>query len=68
MKVKQVVETEFARFSIGWSNIEFTDVHDNRISIEITDDQILMLSDRIAEKAAKIRQKREDEREEVNNE
>ena len=68
VKVKQVVETEFARFSIGWSNIEFTDVHDNRISIEITDDQILMLSDRIAEKAAKIRQKREDEREEVNNE
>ena len=65
MKVKQVVEAQFARFHVGWSDISFTDAHDNKISIEITDDQILSLSDQLAEKAAKIRKEREATLEEV---
>ena len=65
MKVKQLVESTFARCYIGWNDIQFTDAHDNKISIEITDDQILSLSDQLAEKAAKIRKEREDTLEEV---
>lgn len=64
MKVKQVVEAQFGRFHIGWSDISFTDPQENKISIEITDDQLLQLSDQVAEKAAKIRKEREEAKEE----
>jgi len=61
VKVKQVVEAQFARFHVGWSDISFTDPNENRIAIEISDDQILLLSDKLAEKAATIRKEREQE-------
>ena len=68
VKVRQVVEAQFARFHVGWSDISFTDPHENKISIEITDDQILTLSDQLSQKAEKIRKERADAREEANNE
>ena len=59
MKVKQLVESTFAHFYIGWNSIQFTDAHDNKISIEASDEQLLTLSDQLAEKAAKIREERD---------
>ena len=59
VKVKQLVEATFAHFYIGWNSIQFTDAHDNKISIEASDEQLLTLSDQLAEKAAKIREERD---------
>ena len=59
VKVKQLVESTFAHFYIGWNSIQFTDAHDNKISIEASDAQLLTLSDQLAEKAAKIREERD---------
>ena len=59
VKVKQLVEATFSHFYIGWNSIQFTDAHDNKISIEASDEQLLTLSDQLAEKAAKIREERD---------
>ena len=59
VKVKQLVEATFSHFYIGWNSIQFTDAHDNKISIEASDEQLLTLSDQLAEKGAKIREERD---------
>ena len=59
MKVKQFVETQFHDVYLGWNNISFTDVNENTVKVEITDDQILALSDKLFEKATQIRKERE---------
>tara|TARA_B100000029_G_scaffold436174_1_gene450650 strand:+ start:296 stop:502 length:207 start_codon:yes stop_codon:yes gene_type:complete len=59
MKVKQIVETQFHDVFLGWNNISFTDVNDNAVKVEINDDQILALSDKLLEKATEIRKERE---------
>ncbi len=58
MKVKQVVEAKFHNFYVGWGSLEFNDVNDNKISIDLTDDQLLSMSSKLADKAAQIREER----------
>jgi len=65
MKVKQIVETKFHYVYLGWNNLQFSDVNENEIKIEITDDQILALSDKLLVKATEIRKEREPVEEEL---
>ena len=65
MKVKQIVETQFHHVYLGWNNLSFTDVNSNEVKVEITDDQILALSDKLLEKATQIRAEREPAEESV---
>lgn len=58
MKVKQVVETKFYNFYVGWGSLEFTDLNDNKISIDISDDQILTMAEKIGRKADEIKKER----------
>ena len=59
MKVKQVVETKFHNFYVGWGSLEFEDVNGNKISIDISDDQILKMADKVNDKVSQIREERE---------
>jgi len=59
MKVKQIVEAKFHHVYLGWNNIQFSDLNDNEVRIEISDDQILALSDKLLAKATEIRKDRE---------
>ena len=54
MKVKQIVEAKFHHVYLGWNNLSFTDVNENEVKVEITDDQILALSDKLLAKATQI--------------
>lgn len=58
MKVKQVVETKFHNFYVGWGSLEFTDLNDNKISIDVSDDQILLMAEKIGRKADEIKKER----------
>ena len=68
MKVKQIVEAKFNHFYLGWGGLQFTDINDNEIKIDINDDQLLASSDRLLEKATSIRKEREPVVEEVDDE
>ena len=59
MKVIQRVETKFHNFYCGWGSLEFEDVNGNKISIDISDDQILKMADKVNDKARQIREERE---------
>jgi len=59
MKVKQIVEAKFHHVYLGWNNIQFSDLNDNEVRIEISDDQLLALSDKLLKKATEIRKDRE---------
>ena len=65
MKVKQIVEAKFHHVYLGWNNLSFTDVNENEVKVEITDDQILALSDKLLAKATEIRKEREPVVEEI---
>ena len=65
MKVKQIVEAKFHHVYLGWNNLSFTDVNENEVKVEITDDQILALSDKLLAKATEIRKDREPVVEEI---
>jgi len=65
MKVKQIVEAEFHHVYIGWNNIQFSDLNANEVRIEISDDQLLALSDKLLKKATEIRKDREPVEEEL---
>lgn len=58
MKVKQVVETKFHNFYVGWGSLEFEDINSNKISIDISDDQILTMAEKIGRKADDIKKER----------
>ena len=58
MKVKQVVETKFHNFYVGWGSLEFEDINSNKISIDISDDQILTMAEKIGRKADEIKKER----------
>lgn len=65
MKVKQIVEAKFHHVYLGWNYLAFTDVNENEVKVEINDDQILALSDRLLAKATEIRKEREPVEEEL---
>ena len=65
MKVKQIVEAKFHHVYLGWNNLSFTDVNENEGKVEITDDQILALSDKLLAKATEIRKELEPQEESV---
>ena len=58
MKVKQVVETKFHNFYVGWGSLEFEDVNGNKISIDVSDDQILSMAEKIGRKTDEIKKER----------
>ena len=58
MKVKQVVEAKFHSFYVGWGSLEFEDVNGNKISIDISDDQILTVAEKIGRKVDDIKKER----------
>lgn len=60
MKVFQRVETKFHYFYCGWGSLEFEDVNGNKISIDVSDDQILSIADKVNDRVSKIREEREE--------
>ena len=60
MKVKQVVDANFNSFYCGWGSLEFEDPNGNKISINISDDQILEMAEKLARKVKDIKQEREE--------
>ena len=60
MKVIQRVETKFHSFYCGWGSLEFEDVNGNKISIDISDDQILEMAEKLGRKVKDIKQEREE--------
>ena len=65
MKVKQVVEAKFHSFRVGWGSLEFEDVNGNSISIDVSDDQILSMAEKIGRKADEIKEERAEKEAEV---
>ena len=61
MKVKTIVELKFHHAYTGWNNLELTDSDDNAVSIKMTDEDYLSLSDTLQTKAERIRKERADE-------
>jgi hypothetical protein len=61
MKVKTTVEMKFHHAYTGWNNLELTDSDDNAVSIKMTDEDYLSLSDTLQTKAERIRKERADE-------
>lgn len=74
MKVKQVVSTKFHSAYASWNSLELTEENGDEISIKMTDDDYLSLVDTLivrqkrileerAEKAAKLANKPQSEKE-----
>ena len=59
MKVKQIVEAKVHHVYLGWNNLQFSDLNENEVRIEVSDDQLLALSDKLLDKATEIRKDRE---------
>ena len=60
MKVKQVVDAKFHYFYCGYGSLSFEEADGSKINIDVTDDEILSMADKLAEKAEYIRSKREE--------
>jgi len=60
MKVKQTVEVRYSSAYTGWNGLEITDVDGTEVITKLTDDQWLDLEDRIKSKCDSIREKRQD--------
>ena len=58
MKVKQVVEAKFHYFHMGWGSFEFEDSNGNKISIDVSDDQILSVAEKLGRKVEEIKKDR----------
>ena len=61
MQVKQIVTTKFYAAYCSWNSLEFTDENGDEVSIKMTDDDYLKLSETLAVKAERIRKERADE-------
>jgi hypothetical protein len=61
MKIKQTVEAKFSNLYIGWNGLSFTDPSGDEVKIEITDNQILELTEVFNEKAENIRESRKEQ-------
>jgi hypothetical protein len=61
MQVKQIVTTKFYAAYCSWNSLEFTDENGDEVSIKMTDDDYLKLSENLAVKAERIRKERADE-------
>ena len=58
MKVNQVVVTSFNSFYVGWGSLEFEDSNGNKISIDISDDQMLAMAEKLGRKVDEIKKDR----------
>ena len=61
MKVKRTVEMKFHTCFASWNSLEFTEESGDEVSIKMTDDDYLKLSETLAVKAERIRKERADE-------
>jgi hypothetical protein len=65
MKVRQVVESKFNYFYCGWGSLDFEDIGGNKITIDVTDDQILQVAEKLQDAADRINKKRAEALEEA---
>jgi len=61
MKVKRTVEMKFNHAYTGWNALEFTDTDENTVSIRMTDEDYLSLTETLQGKAERIRKERAEE-------
>lgn len=65
MKVKQTVEVRYSSAYTGWNGLEITDVDGTEVIIKMTKDEWLDLEGRIISKCDGIREKRQQELDEL---
>ena len=58
MKVQQIVEFKPSSFYCGWACLEFSDENGNQVKIDLSDNQIELLAERLTEKSKKVRKDR----------
>ena len=58
MKIEQRITTKFSSFYCGWGSLEFEDPAGNKISIDISDDDILAMAEKLGRKVDEIQKDR----------